>query len=85
MLSQTDLRTVVIAAGDVDLHEVTLITASGAEIDIRLYVSELNLYEDMFRTGLAGNLLIIDNANLTHRHCVIGDVYVRFKFFTPSM
>ena len=84
-MSQTDLSTGVSAAGDVDLHEVTLITATGAEIDIRLYVSELNLYEDMFRTGLAGNLLIIDNANLTQRYGIIGDEYVRIKFFTPSM
>lgn len=84
-MSQTDLTVGVGAAGDVQLQEVILITPAGAEIDIRLFVSELNLYEDMFRTGLAGNILIIDNANLTQQYGLIGDEYVRIKFFTPSM
>lgn len=84
-MSQTDLTKGVNAAGDVQLDEVTLITSSGEEIDIRLFVSELNLYEDMFRTGLAGNILIIDNANLAQQYGIIGDEYVRIKFYTPSM
>lgn len=84
-MSQTNLTTGVSAAGDVELHEVVLITNNGTEIDIRLFVGELNLYEDMFRTGLAGNILLIDSANLTQKYGLIGDEYVRIKFYTPSM
>lgn len=81
----TDLKPGVSAAGDVHIDEVVLVTADGKEIDIRLYVSELNLFEDMFRTGMAGNVLIIDSANLTQRYGIIGDEFIRIKFYTPSL
>jgi hypothetical protein len=79
------LNSGVRAAGDVKIDEVVLITSSGEEINIKLYVGELNLYEDMFRTGLYGNLLVVDNFNLTQSFALTGDEFLRLKFSTPSM
>lgn len=84
-MATANLSRGVSAAGDIHIDEVTLITVDGKEIDISLYVSELNIFEDMFRPGLAGNILIIDNSNLSQRFALIGDEYLRLKFWTPTM
>lgn len=73
------------AAGNISVDEVILITADGKEFDIRLYVSELNIFEDMFAPGLSGNILIIDNFNLSQKLGIIGDEFIRIKYHTPTM
>jgi len=84
-MANEQLNSGVRAAGDVKIDEVVLITSSGEELNIKLYVGELNLYEDMFRTGLYGNLLVVDNFNLTQTYALTGDEFIRLKFSTPSM
>lgn len=75
----------IAAAGDVVLDQVVIINSAGQELDIKLYVGELNLFEDMFSNGLYGNMLVIDNLNLTDKFGIVGDEYLRLKIFTPSM
>lgn len=84
-MANEQLNSGVRAAGDVKIDEVVLITSSGEELNIKLYVGELNLYEDMFRTGLYGNILVVDNFNLTQTYALTGDEFIRLKFSTPSM
>jgi hypothetical protein len=72
-------------AGDINIDEVTLISSAGQELDVKLYIGELNIFEDMFRTGLYGNVLMIDAANLISHLPLIGDEFIRIKIYTPSM
>jgi hypothetical protein len=75
----------VTAAGDINIEEVVLITSSGEELNIILYIGELNIFEDMFRTGLYGNMVVLDNFNLTSSFNLTGDEFLRIKAYTPSM
>lgn len=72
-------------AGDIKIEELVIVSTDGAEIDIRGHIGELNLYEDLYRTGLYGNLLVIDNINLSQIIELSGDEYLRIKMSTPSM
>lgn len=72
-------------AGDVDIQEVVIITPEGRETDIRQYIAEMNVFEDMFRPGMYGNIMMIDAGNLASKLPIVGEEYVRIKFTTPSL
>jgi hypothetical protein len=72
-------------AGDVNIEECVIITPEGREVDIRQYIGELNVYEDMFRPGMYGNVLMIDAGNLAAKLPIIGEEYIRMKITTPSL
>lgn len=84
-MARTLLKDSVTSAGDIDIQEVTIITVGGAEVDIQLHVVELNLYEDIYKSGLHGSILIADAINLSQNLGLTGDEYLRIKILTPSM
>ena len=73
------------AAGDVNVEELILISSSGQEFDIRQYLIEINIFEDMFRGALYGNMLVVDTGNLASTVPMINDEYLRVKFTTPTI
>lgn len=79
------VQSAVGAAGDIQIDEAVLVNAAGVEVDIKLFIGELNIFEDMFSMGLAGNLLVIDNLNLPEKYGIVGDELLRLKLYTPSM
>jgi hypothetical protein len=79
------IKNSVTSAGDIEIQEVTIITVNGTEINIQLYMVELNLYEDIYKSGLHGSLLIVDANNLSQNLGLTGDEYLRIKILTPSM
>ena len=72
-------------AGDIEFLEVIISTPGGDEADIKLYVGELNLFEDMFAPGMYGNLLMIDAMNLNNTLHLTGDEWLTIKMRTPTM
>jgi hypothetical protein len=73
-------------AGDIDLQAVSIITSSGKTFDLLGgYLGELNLYEDLFRGGLYGNILIFDANNINQVLGLTGDELLYIKMVTPSM
>jgi len=74
------------AAGDIILQDVSIITANGTVFNLLGgYIGELNLFEDMFRGGLYGNILIFDANNINQVLGLTGDELLRIKMVTPSM
>ena len=71
-------------AGAVDIQTLTLISSSGSSIDLKDYMSEFNLYEDLFSPSLYGTLLIVDSSNIIKEMPIIGDEYVVVKIKTPT-
>ena len=71
-------------AGAVDIQTLTLISSSGSSIDLKDYMSEFNLYEDLFSPSLYGTLLIVDSSNTIKEMPIIGDEYVVVKIKTPT-
>jgi len=81
------IQSAVASAGDIDIRECVIISQpSGAEYELRTgYIGELNIYEDMYRGGLYGNLLVLDANNLFSKIGLSGDEYIRLNLVTPSM
>ena len=80
------VNNVVKSAGDVDLKEVTIITKDGAEFSLLGgYIGELNLFEDMYSSGLYGNLLVLDANNINSQLRLQGDEFIKIRAVTPSM
>lgn len=73
------------AAGDIRIKECVIIRNDFAEIDVKAYIGELNIFEDVFKNGLYGNLLMIDASNLTQNFPIVGDEYIRLRLQTPGM
>jgi len=72
-------------AGDVNVEEAVIIRNDGAEMDIRTFIIELNIFEDMFKNGLSGNIMMVDAANIVGKFPILGDEYIRLKIKTPSL
>ena len=81
------IKDAVASAGDIDIRECVIISMpSGAEYSLTSgYIGELNIYEDMYRGGLYGNLMVIDANNLSQVIGLTGDEYIRLNVVTPSM
>jgi hypothetical protein len=75
----------VLHAGDVRIEEISIISSLGMIFEIPQFLAELNLYEDMFRSGLYGNVLVIDALNLAETVPLRGEEFLRLKIRTPSM
>ena len=75
----------VFQAGDIDLQSVAISVGNNNNIDIRSFIGELNLFEDMYATGLYGNLLVVDALNLSQILELRGDEYIILKFTTPKL
>jgi hypothetical protein len=72
-------------AGDVDVKEVILIKDNNEELNIRQLVGEINIFEDIFKNGLYGNMLLVDAGNFITKFPIVGNEYVRLLIETPSM
>lgn len=72
-------------AGDVVYNEVLLISEGAGVIDIKDYVVEINIYEDMFSPCLHGNIIIRDTQNLIEKVPLIGDEILTLDISTPEI
>lgn len=75
----------VFQAGDIDIEKIAISVGDNQSVDIRSFIGELNLFEDMYATGLYGNLLIVDALNLSQVLELRGDEYIILKFTTPKL
>ena len=73
--------------GQVELVEVLLKKPSGGgkEIGLKLFVIEINLFEDILRNGMYGNIMIADAANVAGLFPITGAEILKLTFKTPGM
>ena len=69
--------------GKVDIQELTLYTITGP-VNMVSFMLELNLYEDMYASGLYGNMIVHDSIGLIHRLSMIGEEFLTVKFDVPG-
>lgn len=72
-------------AGDVVYNEVLIISETAGVIDIKEYVVEINIYEDIFSPCLHGNIIIRDTQNLIEKVPIIGDEILTLDISTPQI
>jgi hypothetical protein len=71
-------------AGEYDLLECKLYPSKTAPIDLRQEVLDINIYENLHRSGLTGNILIADTHSLITSLPIIGEEGLSIKIQTPG-
>lgn len=71
-------------AGSIDIQELTLFANNGKFMDVKDFMVELNIFEDIFGNNMHGNMLVSDGRNLIKELPIIGEEYLYVKFKTPN-
>ena len=71
-------------AGEVRIEQLKLINSSDEVIDLSEFVVELNIFEDLFKNYLHGNIVLTDSRNLIDRFNLHGEEFLNVKLRTPS-
>lgn len=71
-------------AGSVKIVELKLISSTNVVWDLKEFLVELNLYEDIFSNNLYGDILLSDSRNLIDKVPLIGEEFINVEFVTPS-
>jgi len=71
-------------AGEVRIEQLKLINSSNEVIDLSEFIVELNLYEDLFKNYLHGNLVLTDSRNIIDKYNIHGEEFLNIKLRTPS-
>lgn len=70
--------------GDVSFKTVEIQSVNGDVLDIKSFVVELNIYEDIFSNALQGVLMIVDSKELISGLPLVGDELLNIWVQTPS-
>ena len=71
-------------AGSVDVVELKIISNTGVIADLKEFLVELNIYEDIFSDTLYGDVLISDSRNMIDFLPIIGEEYINIHVQTPT-
>ena len=71
-------------AGEVRIEQLKLINAGDEVIDLTEFVVELNIYEDIFKNYLNGNIVLTDSRNIIDKFNIHGEEFLNVKLRTPS-
>lgn len=71
--------------GDVTLSIVSLHRKAGDDgLDVRPFMVELNLFEDLFSPTMSGTILFSDSISLSSKFPLVGGELVQVEFSTPE-
>lgn len=70
--------------GDVLIEIAELQNSTGDILDIRNFIAEINIYEDIFSNSLNGALILNDSAELLSGLPLVGDELITLKIRTPE-
>ena len=71
-------------AGAVDIKSIKLISIQGIIVDLKDFLVELNIYEDLFSPCMKGEILLSDSRNLFELANLVGEELINVEFVTPS-
>jgi len=74
-------------AGDVDIQEALLVSPTGNITDLTkdVIINEINIFEDMFRSSISGNIIITDTNDIVTKVPIVGQEYLTLKIVTPTL
>ena len=72
-------------AGDYVLKEVIIINHIGKKVDVKNIMTELNIYESIFKNAVTGSLVLSDTTNQIARMSIQGLEKISFKLATPGV
>ena len=71
-------------AGEYTVDEMTILTSSGVVYDLRQMVQYIEIFEDVNRPVITGNIVIMDIDNMIENAPIIGQEFMSLKIRTPS-
>ena len=72
-------------AGEYHIKGALIVTPAGNSIDVSGTAIEFNIYEDIFVTGLYGDITIIDVDNIAESTPIIGQEFLAVNITTPGL
>ena len=72
-------------AGDVQIHDVTIITTGGFATTVTPQVVTIEIYEDIFSPFISGKVVLRDAQELLNLFPLVGEEAIRFDISTPSI
>ena len=79
-MSETGLQN----PGNFKVEEANLITSAGIDIPLMPHLVSINLYEDILKNAISGEILLQEAADLVGKGPIIGQEYLLLKISTPS-
>lgn len=67
-----------------NLEQITLFSTNGTNVDLKLIVDELNIYEDIFSNVVTGDILVTESINIVSQYAIHGNEYLRIVFSSPE-
>ena len=74
----------IIKPGSVYVEEFTLLTDKQEEIDLKTYIFQVSVFEDIFSNTLYGTALLADNNNLVGTIPILGREIITIKYRVPG-
>ena len=72
-------------AGEYTVDEMTILTSSGVVYDLRQMTQYIEIFEDVNRPVITGNIVIMDIDNMIENSPIIGQEFMSLKIRTPSL
>jgi len=72
-------------AGDVQIHNVAIITLAGFAATITEQVVSIEIFEDLFSPFISGNIVIRDSQDLTNLFPLVGEEILLLDIRTPTL
>ena len=72
-------------AGEFKLEHAYLTTSSGDVINIKGSINEINIFEDIFKNNIHGNIMLFDTQNFFSKSFVRGQDTIYLEISTPSI
>ena len=72
-------------AGEYNLDVCTLITSKGISINLLHTIVQIDIFEEIFKTGITGSIVVADTNGIIQEGQVLGQDYLRLKVSTPSL
>ena len=71
-------------AGEYHIEVCEIYAASGAVLDLKDQFASVNIYEDIFKNALTGDISIVDTNNLLTNLPIIGQEKLKLRIVTPN-
>jgi hypothetical protein len=81
---QTDSNSATIKPGDVVINTVELTCVNEEVLNLKPFLAEIHLYEDIFSPALQGHIVIRDSQNLIGKLPIVGDEVLTLDIQTPD-
>ena len=72
-------------AGEFKLEQAFLTTSSGDFINIKGSINEINIFEDIFKNNIHGDILLFDTQNFFSKSFIRGQDTIYLEITTPSI